>query len=143
MVIVFDASSRTTLAYFSEVEGRLLNFGGTESEGRLPLEFMNIETRSGWNMLGEAVAGPLAGHRLKQVPAYNAMWFAWSAYWPETEVWAPGDGIVLEGDIRHITAIEEALDATSDHFALRQNYPNPFTQQTKSNTSCRPQVRCS
>ena len=37
MVIVFDASSRTTLAYFSEVEGRLLNFYGTESDGPLSL----------------------------------------------------------------------------------------------------------
>ena len=55
MVIVFDASSRTALAYFSEVEGRLLSFYGIESEGPLPLEFMDIETRSRWNMLGEAV----------------------------------------------------------------------------------------
>ena len=70
----------------------------------MPLEFMDIETRSRWNMLGEAVAGPLAGHRLQQVPAYNSMWFVWSAYWPETEVWAPGDGIVREEDIRQITA---------------------------------------
>jgi len=131
MVIVFDASSRTALAYFSEVEGRLLRFYGIESEGPLPLEFMDIETRSRWNMLGEAVAGPLAGYQLEQVPAYNAMWFAWSAYWPETEVWAPGDGIVREEDIRQITAIEEALDATPDHFALRQNYPNPFNPQTQ------------
>ncbi len=105
MVIVFDASSRTALAYFSEVEGRFLSIYGTEPEGPLPLECMDIEMRSRWNMLGEAVAGPLAGHRLEQVPAYNAMWFAWSAYWPETEVWAPSSGIFREEDIRQITAI--------------------------------------
>ena len=94
---------------------------------------MDAETGSRWNMLGEAIAGPLAGRRLAQVPAYNAMWFAWTAYWPDTEVWQPGEGILSQEDIEQIeqaTAVVEALDAAPAGFALRQNFPNPFNAQT-------------
>ena len=92
VVVLFDYASHTALAYFSQLDGEPLSFYEVESEGSLPVEFMDAETGSRWNMLGEAVAGPLAGRRLAQVPAYNAMWFAWTAYWPDTEVWQPGEG---------------------------------------------------
>lgn len=131
MVTIFDADSRTALTYFSEVDGELLSFYGVESEGPLPLEFMDVETRSRWNMLGEAVAGPLQGRKLEQVPAYNSMWFAWSSYWPETEVWAPGEGILNEEAIAQMTAVEETFGAMPDGFALRQNFPNPFNPETQ------------
>ena len=92
---------------------------------------MDIETRSRWNILGEAVAGPLEGRKLEQVPAYNAMWFAWSSYWPDTEVWVPGEGIIEEDDIPQITAVEQMFDATPEGFALQQNFPNPFNPETR------------
>jgi hypothetical protein len=44
------------------------------------------ETGTLWDMLGIAVSGPLTGEQLQQLPAYNAMYFAWSAYWPETSL---------------------------------------------------------
>ena len=73
------------------------------------------------------------GGGLAQVPAYNAMWFAWTAYWPDTEVWQPGEGILGPEDIEQIeqaaTAIESS-DAAPTSFALRQNFPNPFNAQT-------------
>ena len=99
-----------------------------ESEGPLPVEFMDAETGSRWNMLGEAIAGPLAGRRLAQVPAYNAMWFAWTAYWPDTEVWQPGEGILSQEDIEQIeqaTAVVEVSDAAPTSFALRQKFSQP------------------
>ena len=133
VVVLFDAESRTALAYFNQLDDTPLSFYGVESEGPLPVEFMDAETGSRWNMLGEAIAGPLAGRRLAQVPAYNAMWFAWTAYWPDTEVWQPGEGILSAEDIEQIeqaaTAVE-ALDAVPTGFALRQNFPNPFNAQT-------------
>ena len=133
VVILFDAASRTALAYFNQLDDTPLSFYGVESEGPLPVEFMDAETGSRWNMLGEAVAGPLAGRRLAQVPAYNAMWFAWTAYWPDTKVWQPGEGILSQEDIEQIeqaaTAIESS-DAVPTGFALRQNFPNPFNAQT-------------
>ena len=81
-------------------------------------------------MLGEAVAGPLAGRNLEQVPAYNSMWFAWADYWPETRIWQ-GEGILSAEDIAPVTAVEETFDTTPDGFALEQNFPNPFNAQTQ------------
>ncbi len=45
------------------------------------------ETGSTWNVKGEAVDGPLKGKALDQIPAHNAMWFAWLAFWGNTEVY--------------------------------------------------------
>jgi hypothetical protein len=48
--------------------------------------FRDAETGSRWNLLGEAVAGPLSGHRLRRVPHVDTFWFAWVAYQPDTRV---------------------------------------------------------
>ncbi len=128
MVIAYDADSRTALAYFSEMNGELLSFYAVESEGDLPVEFMDIETGSRWNMLGEAIAGPLTGEHLRQVPSYNSMWFAWAAFWPKTEIWA-GEGVVDPAEVAN-TAVEET-GATPASFVLSQNFPNPFNPQTQ------------
>ena len=42
-------------------------------------EFYDQETHSTWNAQGEAILGPLSGTRLKEIPRYRAMWFAWAA----------------------------------------------------------------
>lgn len=39
-----------------------------------------------WNVLGEAVAGPLAGAELEPVPHVDTFWFAWSTYRPDTRL---------------------------------------------------------
>ena len=44
------------------------------------------ETGSIWNFKGKAVSGPLEGETLRQLPAHNAMWFAWLAFWGNTGV---------------------------------------------------------
>jgi putative methionine-R-sulfoxide reductase with GAF domain len=46
MVTVFDADSRTALTYFSEIDHQLLSIYAVEAEGLLPVEFMDVETRS-------------------------------------------------------------------------------------------------
>ena len=71
------ADSHTAIAYFNEVDGRALSFYAVEPEGDLPIEFVDVETGSRWNMLGSAIEGPLAGQQLKQVPSYNSMWFVY------------------------------------------------------------------
>ncbi len=55
-----------------------------ESDG-----FVDDQTRSRWNIWGEATVGPLAGTRLKQLHAYPHFWFAWAAFYPETSVVLP------------------------------------------------------
>ena len=101
----------------------------------LPVEFMDIQTRTQWNMLGEAVAGELEGSRLEQLPAYNSMWFAWATFWPNTEVWT-GEGIIDADSVPPLepttTAVdEEFVNAVSAAFALGKNFPNPFNPQTQ------------
>jgi hypothetical protein len=51
---------------------------------RTGAEFVDERTGSTWNVLGEAVAGPLAGKLLESVPHVDTFWFAWSAYQPDT-----------------------------------------------------------
>ena len=43
-------------------------------------------TGSEWNVLGQAVAGELEGQRLEPVVHANHFWFAWQAFYPETEI---------------------------------------------------------
>ena len=94
LLAIFDLDSRTAIPYSRIVEGQELTFYQVEAEGDLPVEFMDVETRSRWDMLGYAVSGPFGGVRLEQLPAYNSMWFAWNTYWPETTIWETGDGII-------------------------------------------------
>jgi hypothetical protein len=46
--------------------------------------FVDDVTGSRWNLLGEAVGGPLAGRRLERATHLDTFWFAWSSYRPET-----------------------------------------------------------
>ena len=48
--------------------------------------FVDDETGTSWNILGEAVEGPLAGRRLSPVGHIDTFWFAWAAFRPSTEV---------------------------------------------------------
>ncbi len=66
---------------FSRVlEGRTLTFEAT------PEGFKDRETMSTWNLLGQAVKGPLTGRRLAAVPHVDAFWFAWAAFNPATSL---------------------------------------------------------
>jgi len=48
------------------------------------------QTNSVWNILGEAIDGPLAGEQLTPVVSVNHFWFSWAAFKPETRVYAQG-----------------------------------------------------
>ena len=127
LLVVFDRASRTAIPYSRKVGGRSLSFVFALPLGDLPVEFVDIETGSRWNMLGEAVSGELKGTRLKQIPAYNSMWFAWDTFWNGAPVWK-GEGIVEELP-EPDTAVE--LDVSLPRaITLAQNYPNPFNPGT-------------
>jgi hypothetical protein len=49
--------------------------------------FVDAETGSSWNILGEAVAGELTGEQLTQMLAFDHFWFAWAAFHPTTELY--------------------------------------------------------
>lgn len=48
--------------------------------------YRDRQTGSLWNVLGQAVSGPLAGERLTAVPHGNHFWFAWSVFKPDTRL---------------------------------------------------------
>lgn len=50
-------------------------------------KIMDKETGSAWNILGEAVQGPLAGKKLTPVAHTNSFWFAVAAFKPDTKIY--------------------------------------------------------
>lgn len=53
-------------------------FGGQDSR-----------TGSLWSLDGIALAGPLAGTRLAQVPAFHVYWFAWATFFRDSPILIP------------------------------------------------------
>lgn len=70
------------LAYERTLDSGLLTF---EPAG--PDAFTDRETGSTWDLLGRAVAGPLAGRGLAPAVHANHFWFAWAAFNPDAEVY--------------------------------------------------------
>ncbi len=48
--------------------------------------FIDDQTGSQWNILGQAVSGPLAGSQLQPIVSGNHFWFAWAAFKPHTRI---------------------------------------------------------
>jgi hypothetical protein len=63
------------------VEHRRLHF--ESRDGR----FVDTETGSVWNVLGEATAGRLRGSSLRPVAHDDTFWFVWAAFRPGTTIW--------------------------------------------------------
>jgi hypothetical protein len=71
-----------TAVYSAILDGRPLTFAPA-ADG-----FRERETGSVFNLLGQAVQGPLAGKRLTPLPHVDAFWFAWAAFHPATTLLA-------------------------------------------------------
>lgn len=70
-----------TVSVFSAiVDGQELTF---QADGE---SFIDDQTSSTWNILGEAQAGPLAGATLEPVTFVRTFWFSWAAFRPNTEL---------------------------------------------------------
>ena len=52
--------------------------------------FADDQTGSTWNVLGQAVSGPLAGQSLTPVVHGNHFWFAWAAFAPDVKIYLGG-----------------------------------------------------
>ena len=74
----------TVAVYDRQVGDQLLTFSPNEDG-----TFSDAETGSTWDILGEAVAGPLAGEKLTPILHFDHFWFAWAAFFPETELYSP------------------------------------------------------
>ena len=50
-------------------------------------DFVDNETGSVWNILGEAVQGPLVGKSLAPIVHANHFWFSWAVFKPDTKIY--------------------------------------------------------
>lgn len=73
-----------TGAFDPVLGGQHLTFAPAEAE-----TFVDQQTGSTWDILGRAVAGPLAGQSLQLVAHVDTFWFAWAAFHPDTRVVDP------------------------------------------------------
>lgn len=88
ILVIFDEAGQMALSYDRRVDDQTLTFSVVE-EG-VPFTLKDQETGTTWSVEGVGLQGPLAGRRLTRIrTAYNAFWFAWAAFWPGTEVFAP------------------------------------------------------
>ncbi len=71
----------STGVFEAELDGQTLTFR-VSADG-----FADDQTGSVWNVLGQAVSGPLAGKVLTPIIHGNHFWFAWAAFAPETEIY--------------------------------------------------------
>jgi hypothetical protein len=49
--------------------------------------FRDAQTSSTWNLLGQAIDGPLEGEQLDVLPHRNEFWFAWASFFPDGDVY--------------------------------------------------------
>jgi hypothetical protein len=95
VLIVFDATGDTAIAFDRTVDGRTLDFQLRQSSTGLPV-LTDAETGSQWETLtGQATGGTFQGASLQQLPANYSFWFAWTDFYPETGLYessgeAPG-----------------------------------------------------
>jgi hypothetical protein len=67
-------------AFERRIDARVLRFNLVKGK------YIDAETGSEWNILGEAVAGPLKGKRLPSIDSGVHFAFAWLAFNPESEI---------------------------------------------------------
>ncbi len=83
VVIYGNKEKNLAIAYESTVGNKVLNFNLTDKN--LPAVFKD-DLGNVWNIFGEAIEGPDKGTKLKPVTAFISYWFAWAAFYPDTEL---------------------------------------------------------
>ncbi|MGI8793949.1 MAG: DUF3179 domain-containing protein [Acidimicrobiales bacterium] len=82
--IAASADIGAVAAYGRTLADRLLTFRRVStSDG---IGFVDAETGSRWNLLGQATSGALVGKQLDAVTHVDTFWFAWAAYSPQSRV---------------------------------------------------------
>lgn len=83
VLLLWDSHAQAAAAYYARTtEGVAVRLQARAGS------FVDFETKSRWNVEGEAVDGALTGSRLvPYADAFVAFWFAWAAFHPRTSVW--------------------------------------------------------
>jgi hypothetical protein len=79
-VIAHSRPIPAATAFERRVDGKTLTFEARDAR------YVDRETGSQWNILGEALAGPLAGRRLPSIDSGVHFAFAWLAFNPHSEI---------------------------------------------------------
>ena len=79
LVAVRDAALETIWVFGRALEDRVVSFQLEEGNA------LRDQDGGSWNRVGAALEGP-DGERLLTAAFYDAMWFAWYAFFPDTEV---------------------------------------------------------
>ena len=91
VVVYYDPQTTPALAYARTVNGQTLNFTlevDEDSEGVSTNWLVDDVSGSRWLPLnGQAWSGEHQGRRLKPIHSVNVFWFAWSDFYPETEIY--------------------------------------------------------
>ena len=87
IVVIHDAESHTAIPYLSKVGDQYLEFFAVEAEGHLPVEFMDTDTNTRWDMLGRAIEGPLKGEQLEQVVQLDVVRLGYLLAWRRRLGW--------------------------------------------------------
>ena len=80
LIALYDPDLNVVRVFVRTVNGKSTKF--SFENGRIVDEL----TGSLWTAGGLSVEGKMSGKQLKQHPTYDVMWFAWYAFFPETEV---------------------------------------------------------
>ena len=85
IVVVGNTALNFAAIYDRELsDGTILSF--TPIQGDLPNVMTDTEGNV-WDVFGVAVSGPRAGTQLASTKSYTAMWFAWAAFFNQTEIY--------------------------------------------------------
>ncbi|MFQ5794333.1 MAG: DUF3179 domain-containing protein [Candidatus Bipolaricaulia bacterium] len=80
ILLVVDSDSGVKRVFKREFDGTALEF--TLKDGAL----IDLGTNSVWNFTGQAVSGELSGVQLEEIISDPGFWFAWAAFFPETDL---------------------------------------------------------
>ncbi len=80
-VIAFSRDVGATGVFDPSVDGEVLTFKAMGDD------IVDEQTGSVWNIVGEAISGPLSGTSLTPIVHANHFWFAWAAFKPQTLIY--------------------------------------------------------
>ena len=85
ILVVFDRISETGAVFERSLGGLSLSFQLVPGDSFL---IRDQETNSTWQVLtGRAIDGPLAGEVLTRLTSNYSFWFAWSDFYPDTQLY--------------------------------------------------------
>ena len=87
------------VVYTRRVDGSVLMFGNTHALHQSDTVMYDHQTGSYWyQVLGEAIVGPLTGQRLKLLPSVTVTWAQWKEQYPESRVLSRDLGLLNTAD---------------------------------------------